>query len=106
MFFTRTRPSNPLNQSVLAEINANPAMADKIVEYYRRNTVMLAYRRAEITERKVVSFLMATVKTKEEPKTLKEVETLVETLLADDEQSSSISSSPVEDSANLVEERE
>ena len=94
-----------VNQSILVEINANPTMADKIIEYYRRNQIMLAYRRAELTERKVVSFLMSNVKTKDEPKTLKEVEALVESLLADDEQSSSISSSPVEDSASLVEEK-
>ena len=77
-----------VNQVILAEIQANPTMAKQIVEYYRRNPVLLTYKRAEITERKVVDFLVAHVKTKEEPKTLSEIETMVQKLLDEDEDES------------------
>ncbi len=74
-----------LNQSVFSELQANPNMSNQIVEYYRRNPVMLTYKRAEITERKVVDFLVSNVKTKDEPKTLKETEELVNKLLEEDD---------------------
>lgn len=74
-----------LNRVVLTEIKNNPGMANQIVEYYRRNPVLLTYKRAEITERKVVDFLVNHVKTIEEPKTLKETEELIKKLLEEDD---------------------
>ena len=74
-----------VNNSVLNEINARPDLGNKIIEYYRNNPAAINYRRAEITEQKVVAFLIGKVKVKEELKTEKEVNELVKKLLEEDD---------------------
>ena len=74
-----------LNSVLLNEINARPDLGNRIVEYYRNNPSAINYKRAEITEQKVVNFLISKVKTKEEMKTEKEVNDLVKALLEDDD---------------------
>lgn len=74
-----------VNNSVLNEINARPDMGNRIIEYYRNNPAAINYRRAEITEQKVVAFLIGKVKVKEELKTEKEVNDLVQKLLEEED---------------------
>lgn len=90
-----------VNNSVLNEINARPDLGNRIIEYYRNNPAAINYRRAEITEQKVVSFLIGKVKVKEELKTEKEINDLVKKLLEEDDinnsnnESSNVSSAAV-----------
>ncbi|MBR1944614.1 MAG: trigger factor [Alphaproteobacteria bacterium] len=79
-----------LNNVILNEINSRPELGNRIVEYYRNNPGALNYRRAEITEQKVVNFLISKVKTKEELKTEKEVNELVTALLEEDDNNEDI----------------
>ena len=74
-----------VNNSVLNEINARPDLGNRIIEYYRNNPAAINYRRAEITEQKVVAFLIGKVKVKEELKTEQEVNDLVKKLLDEEE---------------------
>lgn len=76
-----------LNNVILREINARPDLSNRIIEYYRNNPAAINYKRAEITEQKVVAFLIGKVKTKEELKTEKEVNDLVKALLEEDDNS-------------------
>lgn len=72
-----------VKNAVLAEINENPGMASRIVEYYSKNPDALNYKRAEIIERKVIEFLISKADAKEVKKTRKEVEAIVNKLLED-----------------------
>ena len=74
-----------LNNVILREINARPDLSNRIIEYYRNNPAAINYKRAEITEQKVVAFLIGKVNTKEELKTEKEVNDLVKALLEEDD---------------------
>ena len=74
-----------LNNVIVNEINSRPDLGNRLIEYYRNNPSALNYRRAEITEQKVVNFLISKVKTKEELKTEKEVNELVTALLEEDD---------------------
>lgn len=74
-----------LNKVVWDEINQNPQFANQIVDYYRKNPVLLTYKRAEITEHKVVDFLVSNAKTKNEPLTLNEITEKVHKLLEEDD---------------------
>ena len=74
-----------LNNAVLNEINSRPGLGDRILDYYRNNPGALNYKKAEITEQKVVNFLISKVKTKEEKKTEKEINDLVKALLEEDD---------------------
>ncbi len=74
-----------LNKVVWDEINQNPQFANQIVDYYRKNPVLLTYKRAEITEHKVVDFLVSNAKTKDEQLTLKEITEKVHKLLEEDD---------------------
>ncbi len=80
-----TATDDELNQSVLNEINQNPQLANQILDYYRKNPFLLTYKRAEITEHKVVDFLMSHAKSKDEPVTLKEINEKVQKLLEEDD---------------------
>ncbi len=58
-------------------------MAQFIVDYYSKNPEALAYKKAEIIEYKVVTFLISKAKTKEVEKTKKEIDKIVNKLLED-----------------------
>ena len=68
---------------ISAEINRNPASAQALIQYYTNNPGAISYKRAEIIEHKVVSFLVAKAKGKEVAKTKKEVDEMVKKLLED-----------------------
>ncbi|MDR1609243.1 MAG: trigger factor [Holosporales bacterium] len=72
-----------LQDAIGEEIDMNPSMADAIIEFYSENEWALVYKRAEILERKVVSFLLSVASVTEEKKTKKEVDRLIEKLLED-----------------------
>ena len=76
-----------LNNVLLNEINSRPDLGNRLIEYYRKNPAAINYKRAEITEQKVVNFLISKVKTKEELKTEKEINDLVQKLLEDEDNS-------------------
>lgn len=78
-----TATDKEVQQAILAEINRNPNMAQFIVDYYSKNPEALAYKKAEIIEYKVVSFLISKAKTKEVEKTKKEIDEIVNKLLED-----------------------
>lgn len=78
-----------LNNVLLNEINARPDLSNRIIEFYRNNPSAINYKRAEITEQKVVNFLISKVKTKEELKTEKEVNNLIKSLLEEEEDNNS-----------------
>lgn len=79
-----------LNNVLLNEINARPELSNRIVEFYRNNPSAINYKRAEITEQKVVNFLISKVKTKEELKTEKEVNELIKALLEEEDNNGSV----------------
>ncbi len=79
-----------LNNAILSEINARPDLGNRIIDYYRSNPGALNYKRAEITEQKVVNFLISKVKTKEEKKTEKEMNDLVQKLLEEDDDNNTV----------------
>lgn len=81
-----------LNNALLNEINARPDLSNRIIEFYRNNPSAINYKRAEITEQKVVNFLISKVKTKEELKTEKEVNDLIKALLEEEEDNNSAAS--------------
>ena len=81
---------NELNSIISNEINANPLNAERIIKYYQQNPGALAYKRAEITEHKVISFLVSHARTKEEEKTLPEVIELIDKLLEDDDETTDV----------------
>ena len=74
-----------LNNVIMNEINSTQNQAQMIIEHYRNNPALLTYKRAEITEHKVVSFLVSILKAKEEPKTLKETEQIIKQLLEEED---------------------
>ena len=66
---------------IMAEINRNPNMANAMIQYYTNNSDAVAYKKAEIIEHKVVSFLISKAKSTEIEKTKKETDAIVEKLL-------------------------
>ena len=72
-----------VQNAIVAEINRNPATAKAMVEYYSKNPGAVSYKKAEIIERKVVSFLVGKAKCKEVAKTKQEIDAIVEKLLED-----------------------
>jgi len=78
-----TASEKEVQQAILAEINSNPNMAQGIVNYYSKNPEAVAYKKAEIIEYKVISFLISKAKVKEVEKTKKEIDEIVNKLLED-----------------------
>ena len=72
-----------IHNAIIAEIRANPMAEKAIVNYYSNNSGAVAYKKAEIIEHKVVSFLISKAKANEVAKTKKEVEKIVSELLED-----------------------
>ncbi|MDR0744642.1 MAG: trigger factor [Holosporales bacterium] len=73
-----------LNRVILSEINRNPSMGNYLIDYYSKNPSAITYKRAEIIEHKVISFLISKAKIIEEvEKTKEEVEAIVKELLED-----------------------
>ena len=78
-----TATEKEIQQAIIAEINSNPNMAQIIVDYYSKNPEAVAYKKAEIIEYKVISFLISKAKTTEVEKTKKEIDEIVNKLLED-----------------------
>lgn len=78
-----TATEKEIQQAIIAEINSNPNMAQIIVDYYSKNPEAVAYKKAEIIEYKVISFLISKAKTNEVEKTKKEIDEIVNKLLED-----------------------
>ena len=78
-----TATDNEVRQLIISEINRRPSMADYLVQYYQRNPGAVAYRKAEIIENKVISFLISKAKPTEVEKTKAEVDQIVKDLLED-----------------------
>ena len=78
-----TASEKEVQQAILAEINSSPNMAQYIVNYYSKNPEAFAYKKAEIIEYKVISFLISKAKVKEVEKTKKEIDEIVNKLLED-----------------------
>lgn len=72
-----------VQNAIIAEINKNPATAQAMVEFYSKNPGAVSYKRAEIIEHKVVSFLVSKAKGKEVSKTRQEIDDIVKKLLDD-----------------------
>lgn len=68
---------------IMAEINRNPNMANAMIQYYSKNPDAVSYKKAEIIEHKVVSFLISKSKSTEIEKTKKEIDEIVNKLLED-----------------------
>lgn len=74
---------NEIRQAIMNEINNNPSMAQFLVNYYSRSPEAVSYKKAEVIEYKVISFLISKAKATEEEKTKQEVEEIVNKLLED-----------------------
>ncbi len=72
---------NELKSSILEEARKNPAIADHIIAYYTSNHNAVAYRKAEILEKKVIQHLISLAEYNEVSKTLEEVNKLVDEIL-------------------------
>ncbi|MDR1391241.1 MAG: trigger factor [Holosporales bacterium] len=70
-----------VQDSIAIEISENPEMREQILLYYSKNPNAFNYRKAEIIERKVISFLISKAKVTEVAKTKKEVEEIIDKLL-------------------------
>jgi trigger factor len=70
-----------LRYAIEAELGKNPVIRSSIIRHYSENPAAITYKRAEIVERKVISFLMSKANTTKIKKTKEEVEAMVEELL-------------------------
>ncbi|MDR1289316.1 MAG: trigger factor [Holosporales bacterium] len=70
-----------LQGAVMEEIRRSPYQAREITDFYMKNPNAVAYKKAEIIERKVIDFLMSQAKTTDVEKTIDEVNELRENLL-------------------------
>ena len=68
---------------IMEEIRRSPSIANQLIDFYSKNESAVAYKRAEIVEYKVVSFLVSKAKATEISKTKKEVDEMVSKLLED-----------------------
>ena len=69
-----------LRRAIYAEIKKSPSDASRIVEYYNRKD-SIAYKKAEMLERRVIEFLMNKAKCKEVSKTKDELKTTLDNVL-------------------------
>lgn len=76
-----TANDNEVRESILAEVETNPLYASSIIAHYTSNQGAIAYRRAEIVEKKVVEHLVSLAKCEEINKTLAETNKMVDEIL-------------------------
>jgi trigger factor len=72
-----------LRDVISAEINRNQHIAEALIERYSNDRDAVNYKKAEIIEYKVVSFLISKANATQVAKTKKEVDTIVKKLLDD-----------------------
>ena len=72
-----------LSRAIYDEIKRSPDDASRLVDLYRRKDGV-AYKRAELLERKVIEFLMSKAKCKEVSKTKDELKKVLESVLESD----------------------
>ncbi|MDR2598305.1 MAG: hypothetical protein LBC25_01075 [Holosporales bacterium] len=73
-----------LQDAIMEEINRSPQYAKEITDFYVKNPNAVAFKKAEIIERKVIDFLMTKAKTNDVEKTMEETEELVRNLLSEE----------------------
>lgn len=76
-----TATNEEVSNAIQIEIERNPRLRDALIDYYSKNEGAIAYKKAEIIEYKVVSFLIGKAKTNEVKKTKTEVDKIVKELL-------------------------
>lgn len=72
---------NEVKDVIMQEVNKNPAYASSIIAHYTGNQSALAYKRAEIVEKKVIEHLISLVEYEEIQQTFEEASKLVDEAL-------------------------
>ncbi|MDR1333257.1 MAG: trigger factor [Holosporales bacterium] len=72
-----------VQDAIKYEMDSNPRSAQYVADYYTHNEGAIAYKRAEIIEYKVISFIMSIATVTEVRKTREEIDKIVSELLED-----------------------
>lgn len=80
-----TASEDDLKKVIISEAQRDPVNANRIIEFYTSNRDAVAYKRAEIIERKVIEFLISKAKSVEEKMTGEQIKEIVNKILEEDD---------------------